>query len=202
MTNYATITVREVQANAKPIADMVANFGSLSFMQARLICGDEEHTNRVVNYLKRNRIAKKTNDEQHVVAFFGTEPDRDTENCLWVAFRSAAYKDEEGKTQIDLDTLKYAIHPNNHINVMYIQNNKCHNVIAIDQHTLAATISAVKAANAGQPEEMFEDLDYIFVTEDLETAADFDKYDFPYPYKILYLQQTPKGVPKISTLKK
>ena len=195
-----TITVKDVQANAKPLADMISNFGSLSFMQARLICGNEDKTNRAINYLKRNRIARKTADEKHVMGFFNSEPDINVENCLWIAFRSAAYKDDEGHTHIDIDTLRYAIRPNNHINVMYIQNNKCHNVIFATADNLNSIITAIKTTNAGQPDELFEDLDYVFVVDELETVSDFEKYNFPYTFKIVYLQQTEKGVPKISVV--
>ena len=202
MTEHSTITVRDIQANAKPLADMIANFGSLSFMQARLICGDEMKTNRVVNYLKRNRIAKKTEDGKHVVGFFNPKPDEELENCLWVAFRSAAFKDEEGKTQVDLDTLRYAIRPNNRVNVMYIQNNKCHNVVYLTSDNIASVIMAIRTANSGQPKEVFEDLDYSFVIDDLKVADDLAKMDFPYSYRLIYIQQTEKGVPKITTIKK
>ncbi len=202
MAEHSVITVKEIQANAKPLMDMITNFGCLSFMQARLICGDNTETDRVINYLKRNRIAKKTEDGRHVVDFFTNKIDEDLENCLWVAFRSAAYKDENGKTKIDIETLRYAIHPNNRVNVMYIQNNKCHNVVFLTPENIASVITAIKASNAGQPAEVFEDLDYSFVIDNLDTVASMEKMDFPYNYRILHFQQTEKGVPKISTIKK
>ncbi len=195
------ISVRNLQLDAEPISEIVGNFGSLSRRQIQLLCGSADRADRIINYLKRNRLARITEDGSHVVAYFNKKVDPDIERAFWILMYHACHKDENGEMQVDFDFLRGAAPADVYTKAVFPYKDTCYKAVCIDQHNIGSVFAAINSFCALMPENIMASCCYIFVIDDIIMLDKINAMNFSYRHKIALVVDTKKGIPEIKFFK-